>query len=148
MPAEPRPVPRVRDFPVTWPVQTRWTDNDMFGHLNNAIYYALWDSAINAWIARDAGGDPMTDPAIPLVAESGCRYLGELAYPADLVVGIGVDRVGTSAVTFRLALYAAGARPDDPVAAAGRWVHVYVDRETRRPCAIPPEARAIYAAAR
>lgn len=146
MPAD--DVARVRDFPVTWAVQTRWTDNDMFGHLNNAIYYALWDSAINAWIARDAGADPMTDAALPLVAQSGCRYIGELAYPDDLVVGIGVDRIGSSSVTFRLALYAAGAEPEDPVAAVGSWVHVYVDRVTRRPCPIPPEARVVYEAAR
>lgn len=136
--------PVVRDFPLTWPAQTRWVDNDMFGHLNNAVYYALWDSAINAWMAREAGADPLVDPVIPMVAESSCRYLGELAYPADLVVGIGVDRIGTSAVTFRLALYAAGAAADDPVAAAGRWVHVYVDRTTRRPVPMPAAARAAY----
>ena len=87
---------RVGDFPVAWPVQTRWTDNDMFGHLNNAVYYALWDSALNSWLARDAGADPMTDRAFPVVAESSCRYLSELAYPDDLVVGIGVDRLGSS----------------------------------------------------
>lgn len=145
--ASDRHVPLVREFPVTWPVQTRWTDNDMFAHLNNAVYYALWDSAINAWLARDTGADPMTDAAIPLVAESGCRYLGELAYPADLVVGIRADRIGRSSVTFALALYAAGAGLDDPVAAAGRWVHVYVDRDTRRPCPIPDAARAVYQAA-
>ncbi len=143
MPSAPlREIPRVRAFPLLWPVQTRWVDNDMFGHLNNAVYYSLWDTAINAWMARDGGADPMADTVIPVVAESSCRYLGELAYPADLVVGIGVERLGTSSVTFALALYAACAGPDDPVAAAGRWVHVYVDRITRRPAAIPPAARA------
>ncbi len=140
--------PLVRDFPVTWPVQTRWTDNDMFGHLNNAVYYAIWDSVINAWVAREAGADPMTDAAIPLVAESSCRYLGELGYPQDLVAGLGVDRLGTASVTFRLCLYAAGSGPSVPVAAAGRWVHVYVDRATRRPVAIPDGARMAYESAR
>ncbi|GAA1760600.1 MAG TPA: thioesterase family protein [Tetrasphaera sp.] len=143
-----RHVPQVREFPVAWPVATRWTDNDMFGHLNNSVYYALWDSAINAWLAREIDADPMTDAAIPLVAESGCRYVGELAYPADLVVGIRADRVGGSSVTFALALYAAGAGPEDLVAAVGRWVHVYVDRVTRRPRPIPAVARAVYEAAR
>lgn len=143
-----RRVPQVREFPVAWPMATRWTDNDMFGHLNNSVYYALWDSAINAWLARAIGADPMTDAAIPLVAESGCRYVGELAYPADLVVGIRADRVGGSSVTFALALYPGDAGPEDPVAAVGRWVHVYVDRVTRRPCPIPAVARAVYDAAR
>ena len=138
---------RAGDFLVVWPVQTRWTDNDMFGHLNNAVYYALWDSALNAWLARDAGADPMTDAAFPVVAESSCRYLSELAYPDDLVVGIGVDRLGSSSVTFRLALYAAGLPPTDRVAAVGRWVHVYVDRDTRRPTPMPAEVRAVYEAA-
>ena len=146
--AERAPIPQVGDYPTAWPVQTRWTDIDMFGHLNNAVYYALWDSAINSWLARETGADPMTDAAIPLVAESGCRYFGELSYPADLVVGIGVDRIGSSSVTFRLSLYAAGSPPQAPVAAAGSWVHVYVDRTSRRPCAIPAAARATYAAAR
>lgn len=140
--------PVVGDFPVTWPVSTRWTDNDMFGHLNNAVHYGLFDSAINAWLAREAGQDAMTDPAIPYLAESGCRYLAELRYPQDLVVGIRVDRLGTSSVTFALALYPAGAASTDPVAAVGRWVHVYVDRETRRPTPVPDGARAVYESAR
>ena len=89
----------------------------------------------------------MTDAAFPVVAESSCRYLSELAYPDDLVVGIVVDRLGSSSVTFRLALYAAGLPPTDRVAAVGRWVHVYVERDTRRPTPMPAEVRAVYEAA-
>jgi len=82
------------DFPVHWPVHTRWTDNDMFGHLNNAVYYALFDTAINAWINTSAGLDPMSIPALGIVAESGCRYFSELHFPESLVVGLAVTRLG------------------------------------------------------
>ncbi|HPF82257.1 acyl-CoA thioesterase [Nostocoides australiense] len=142
------PTPLVRDFPVRWPVQTRWTDNDMFGHLNNAVYYAMWDSAINAWLAQQTGADPMKDAAFPVVAESSCRYVSELGYPDDLVAGIGVERLGSSSVTLRLALYCASATDADPVAAVGRWVHVYVDRATRKPTPMPAGERAAYEAIR
>ncbi len=127
------------DFGVHWPVQTRWTDNDMFGHLNNAIYYQLFDTAINAWIGSRAGVDPMATPWLGVVAESSCRYFAELKFPSDLVVGLAVTRLGTSSVTYRTGLWADGG----PVAAVGSWVHVYVDRETRRPVPIPEEIRAL-----
>ncbi|MDO3401187.1 thioesterase family protein [Mycolicibacterium neoaurum] len=135
------------DFGVHWPVQTRWTDNDMFGHLNNAVYYQLFDTAINAWIGRRAGVDAMAAPWLAVVAESSCRYYAELQFPADLVVGLAVTRLGTSSVTYRTGLWAAGdARPaglDARPAAVGSWVHVYVDRQTRRPVPIPEAVRAL-----
>ena len=135
-----------RDFPVHWPVLTRWTDNDMFGHLNNAVYYELFDTAINAWLNTSADVDPVTAPWLGVVAESGCRYFAELAFPDPLVVGLAVTRLGTSSVTYRLSVFA----PDveaAPVAAVGHWVHVYVDRASRRPVPIPDALRAVLATA-
>ncbi|MFI2839348.1 acyl-CoA thioesterase [Mycolicibacterium sp. PDY-3] len=128
------------DFGVHWPVQTRWADNDMFGHLNNAVYYQLFDTAINAWIGRRAGVDAMAAPWLAVVAESGCRYYSELQFPADLVVGLAVTRLGNSSVTYRTGLWAGG---DTRPAAVGSWVHVYVDRQTRRPVPIPDAVRAL-----
>ena len=134
-----------RDFPVHWPVLTRWTDNDMFGHLNNAVYYELFDTAINAWLGTTAGVDPVTAPWLGVVAESGCRYFAELQFPDPLVVGLAVTRLGTSSVTYRLAVFAPPDDSDDAkaVAAVGHWVHVYIDRTTRRPVAIPEVIRSL-----
>jgi acyl-CoA thioester hydrolase len=129
-----------RDFPVHWPVLTRWTDNDMFGHLNNAVYYELFDTAINAYINTNCGIDPLTVPWLGVVAESGCKYFSELKFPDPLVVGLSVTRLGNSSVTYRLGLWQEGA-PDEPIAAVGHWVHVYVDRAARRPVPIPPVIR-------
>ncbi|MDT5127805.1 MAG: acyl-CoA thioester hydrolase [Mycobacterium sp.] len=133
-----------RDFPVHWPVHTRWTDNDMFGHLNNAVYYELFDTAINGWINTSTGVDPVTAPWLGVVAESGCRYFAELAFPDPLVVGLAVTRLGSTSVTYRLAVFGP-AEPEvpAPVAAVGHWVHVYVDRSTRRPVPIPEAIRSL-----
>ncbi len=87
------------EFPVHWPVQTRWTDNDMFGHLNNAVYYELFDTAINAWINTTRDIDPVAAPWLGVVAESGCRYFAELKFPSQLVVGLAVTLLLPSRVT-------------------------------------------------
>ena len=135
-----------RDFPVHWPVLTRWADNDMFGHLNNAVYYQLFDTAINGWIQAEAGVDPLTMPELGVVAESACRYLAELGFPDQLSVGLAVTRLGRSSVTYRLGVFRVGVDPQ-PVAAVGHWVHVYVDRDSRRPTPIPAVIRALLATA-
>ncbi len=133
------------EFPVHWPVQTRWTDNDMFGHLNNAVYYELFDTAINAWINTTCDIDPVAAPWLGVVAESGCRYFAELKFPSQLVVGLAVTRLGNSSVTYRTGLWAADAEPaaeaHSRLAAVGSWVHVYVDRDARRPVPIPAPIR-------
>ena len=134
------------DFKVHGPLQTRWADNDMFGHLNNAAYYALFDTAINAWINTTVGIDPLAAPWLGVVAESGCRYYAELRFPDPLVVGLKVTRLGNSSVTYRLALFTGDGTA--PVAAVGHWVHVYVDRSSRRPVPIPDAIRELLETAR
>ena len=139
-----------RDFPVLWPVGTRWADNDMFGHLNNAVYYQLFDTAINAWINTSTGLDPLATPALGIVAESGCRYFSELHFPESLVVGIAVMRLGHSSVTYRLGVFLSEKGQEaraQPITALGHWVHVYVDRSSRRPVPIPDAIRALLAMA-
>jgi acyl-CoA thioester hydrolase len=143
-----------RDFPVLWPVGTRWADNDMFGHLNNAVYYQLFDTAINAWINTTTGLDPITTPALGIVAESGCRYFSELHFPESIVVGLAVTRLGRTSVTYRLGVFRAtrDAANDpldraQPITALGHWVHVYVDRDTRKSVPIPDPIRSLLATA-
>jgi len=131
-----------RDFPVHWPVLTRWADNDMFGHLNNAVYYQLFYTAINGWIQTNVTLDPVTTSAQGIVAESGCRYFSELHFPERLVVGVSVTRLGNSSCTYRLGIFRSAEEPEPrPVAAVGHWVHVYVDRTSRRPVPIPDAIR-------
>lgn len=117
---------------------TRWSDNDMYGHLNNAVYYELLDSAINGWLITAAGIDVMALPELGVVAESGCRYFRELEYPRPLEVGVRVERVGRSSITYALGLFDAEAAAP---AALGRWVHVYIDRDTRTAVPIPAVVR-------
>jgi acyl-CoA thioester hydrolase len=137
-----------RDFPVRWPVGTRWADNDMFGHLNNAVYYQLFDTAINAWINTSSGLDPLTTPALGIVAESGCRYFAELHFPQTLAVGLAVTRLGRSSVTYRLGVFRSADEDEaQPITALGHWVHVYVDRVTRKPVPIPDAIRSLLSTA-
>jgi len=140
-----------RDFPVLWPVLTRWADNDMFGHLNNAVYYELFDTAINGWINTNVAVDPVTMAAQGIVAESGCRYFSELHFPERLVVGLAVTRLGRSSVTYRLGIFRAAeelaAREEQKIAALGHWVHVYIDRTSRRPVPIPDAIRSLLSTA-
>jgi acyl-CoA thioester hydrolase len=136
-----------RDFPVLWPVLTRWADNDMFGHLNNAVYYQLFDTAINGWINTNVAIDPVTMAAQGIVAESGCRYFSELHFPQRLVVGLAITRLGRSSVTYRLGIFRAADEPtaagEQKIAALGHWVHVYIDRTSRRPVPIPDAIRSL-----
>jgi acyl-CoA thioester hydrolase len=120
---DPRTLTRAQ-FDHVVPATTRWSDNDMYGHLNNAVYYELFDSAINGWLITGAGVDVMALPELGVVAESGCRYFRELEYPRALDVGVRVERLGRSSITYALGLFDAEA---DELAALGHWVHVYID---------------------
>jgi acyl-CoA thioester hydrolase len=120
-------------------IDTRWADQDVYGHVNNAAYYAFMDTAVNRRLIEHGVLAPGTSPVVGFVVESGCRYFQSLSFPDRVDVGLRVERLGRTSVTYDIGLF----RGDAPRAAArGRFVHVYVDRETRRPVAIPPEVRA------
>ena len=119
-------------------VTTRWSDNDMYGHLNNAVYYELFDSAINGWLITGAEVDVMALPELGVVAESGCRFFRELEYPHPLDVAVRVERLGRSSISYALGLFDRGS---DELAALGHWVHVYIDRDSRVSVPIPSSVR-------
>lgn len=111
-------------------ITTRWIDNDVYGHLNNVVHYSLFDTAVSGWLLEQGLIDPHHGEQIGLVVETGCRYFAELAFPDIVTAGIRAARLGTSSVRYEIGLF----RNDDEAAAAeGFFVHVYVDRTTRRP---------------
>jgi acyl-CoA thioester hydrolase len=121
------------------PHTTRWSDNDVYGHLNNVVHYKLFDTTVNEWLIRNGLLDTKNSSAIGLVAETGCRYHGELSYPQGVTAGMKVAKLGTSSVRYEIALFA---DESDIAAAEGFFVHVYVDARTRKPCPIPEATRA------
>ncbi|MFE7566779.1 acyl-CoA thioesterase [Streptomyces sp. NPDC057539] len=127
------------DFAASRVFPTRWADNDVYGHMNNTVHYQMFDTMINGWLARNA---PEAKDAVNVVAESGCRYFAEVGFPDDVLLGVSVERLGTSSVTYTLGLFSQPADGAPPVLAAqGHWVHVYIDPETRRPAAVPEGIR-------
>ena len=138
-PRAPRPT---RGDYVAWrQVTTRWRDDDAYGHLNNATYYELFDTAVNAHLYDATGLDIRALPAIGVVAETSCRYFRELGFPEPIDTGLVVERLGTSSVVYRIGLFQGD---DDQAAAEGRFVHVYVGTTSpARPVVpVPPEIRA------
>lgn len=121
---------------------TRWADNDVYGHVNNAAYYGFFDTAVNSFLIEEAGLDIHAGAVIGLVVETGCAYFAPLAYPETVEAGLRVARLGNSSVSYEIGLFAEGAA--EP-AAQGYFVHVYVDRETRRPVPIPKSMRTVLA---
>lgn len=125
---------------MLWPMQTRWADNDHYGHVNNITYYSYFDSAVNGWLMATTGVDIRELDAIGVVAETSCRYLSELSFPDHLQVGLAVDRLGKQSITYSLAIFRESDEGLQPVA-TGRFVHVYIDMQTRRPVPIPEQIR-------
>ena len=119
-------------------IGTRWADDDAYGHVNNTVYYGWFDTAVNAWLIEAGLLDVAKGDPIGLVVETGCRYRRPLSFPEPVEVGLAVERLGTSSVRYRLGVFAKGS--GEP-AAEGHFVHVYVDRETRRPVPLPEEWR-------
>ena len=130
-----RPEPRPRSAYRAWrTIPTRWADNDAYGHVNNVVHYAWFDTAVNAWLVEAGLLDIEHGDPIGLVVETRCAYFAALAFPQQVEVGIAVERLGSSSVTYRLGVFAEG---EGNAAAEGEFTHVYVERASRKPKALP-----------
>lgn len=135
-----RPMPATREmFHHFSPIQTRWSDNDSYGHVNNVVYYAYFDTAVNNYLIARGALDIDSGAVIGLVVETGCHYFAAAAFPDVLQAGMRVVHLGNSSVRYEIAIFREGA---DLALAQGHFVHVYVDRVTRRPTALPATLRA------
>lgn len=131
--------PPTRDIFKTFrSVPTRWRDNDVYGHVNNVVYYEYFDTAVNGFLIDTTGVDIRALPAIGVVVETGCRYFRSISYPEVLDIGLSVTRVGDSSVQYRLGVFQASAIQ---AVAEGRFVHVYVDAQTRNKVPVPTMIR-------
>jgi len=119
-------------------ISTRWMDNDIYGHMNNVVHYSLFDTAVNGWLIGEGVLDIHGGDQIGIVVETGCRYFSELAFPDTVTAGIRVTKLGTSSVRYEVGLFR---NEEETAAAEGFFVHVYVDRETRRPKALNDRLR-------
>lgn len=134
-----RPVPEARgDYPHARAIATRWMDNDAYGHVNNVVHYSYFDTVVNEWLIRRGLLDVEKGEVIGLVVETGCHYFEPLTYPETVTVALRVAHVGNSSVRYEIALFGEGR---ERAAAQGHFVHVYVDRATRRPVALPESWR-------
>ncbi|WP_186630020.1 thioesterase family protein [Rhodococcus sp. BP22] len=130
------------EYPALWPIGTRWDDNDHYGHVNNVTYYSYFDTAVNGWLMATTGLDIRLLSAIGVVAETSCNYHRELSFPDRLQVGLSVEKLGTRSIVYKLALFRDAVGDELQLAATSRFVHVYVDAQTRRPVPIPTEIEA------
>ncbi len=134
---KPEPQPRSA-YPVFRTIGTRWMDNDVYGHVNNVVYYSWFDTAVNAWLIEQGALDIHNGEVIGLVIETQCNYFAPLAFPQDVHAGLRVAHIGRSSVRYEVGLFAADG---ELCAAAGHFIHVYVDRATRRPVPLPEKLK-------
>jgi acyl-CoA thioester hydrolase len=137
--SNPAPATRPQALPrsayrVLRSITTRWADNDVYGHVNNVVYYSWFDTVVNAHLIEQGALDIHHGPVIGLVIETQCNYFAPLAFPQTVWAGLRVAHLGTSSVRYEVGLFADG---EDLAAACGHFVHVYVDRHTRRPVPLP-----------
>ena len=133
--SHPKPEPRSA-YRVFRSISTRWMDNDVYGHVNNVVYYSWFDTAVNAHLIEQGVLDIEHGPTIGLVIETQCNYFAPLAFPQMIEAGIRVAKIGSSSVRYEVGLFAQG----EPLTAAkGHFIHVYVERQSRRPAALPDD---------
>lgn len=135
MPAErPQPEPRSA-YKAFRNIGTRWSDNDVYGHVNNVVYYSWFDTAVNSLLIEQGALDIHGGGMIGLVVETQCHYFAPLAFPENVVAGVRVAHIGNSSVRYEVAIFPAD--PNLPSAAKGHFIHVYVDRMARKPTILP-----------
>ena len=120
------------------PIQTRWNDNDIYGHVNNVLYYAYFDTAVNMFLVERGGFNPHTAASIGICPETHCNYHKPVAYPHRLDAGLRITQLGRSSVRYEIAIFI---EAEEDAAATGYFVHVFVDRENRKPVPIPTSIR-------
>lgn len=121
------------------PIPTRWMDNDVYGHVNNVVYYSYFDTVVNQYLIQQGALDIGNSHVVGLVVETGCQYFASIAFPDIVTAGLRVAKVGNSSVRYEIGIF----RNEESTASAqGFFIHVYVDRTTRRPAPLPPELRA------
>ena len=135
-----RPEPPARaDYRTFRPITTRWMDNDVYGHVNNAIYYSFFDTTVSGWLVDQGIVDYERGQIIGLAVDSQCSYFAPISFPAAITGGMRVDRLGRSSVSYAVGIFRGD---EDQASAAGTFTHVYVDRETRRPRPLADDVRA------
>jgi acyl-CoA thioester hydrolase len=137
MPEQPKHLRR--DYKHFQPITTRWHDNDIYGHVNNVVYYGFFDTAVNNYLIQQGGLDIQDGDIVGFVVSSACDYFASIAYPDLIEVGLRVARLGNSSVQYELAIFREG---EQEACAAGRFVHVFVERASNRPTTIPGRLRA------
>ena len=130
------------DYPYLHPITTRWHDNDVYGHINNVTYYAFFDSAVNTYLINEGGLDIHQGEQVAFVVSSGCDYFAPIAFPEQIEIGVRVAKLGNSSVHYELGVFKSGVAE---ACAAGRFVHVFVERASNRSCPIPDGLRAALA---
>lgn len=136
-PQRPTPLPRSA-FATFRPLATRWMDVDIYGHVNNVQYLSFFDTAVNGWYVEQGLLAPRVSATVFLVVETGCQYFSELIFPEEIEAGLRIEKIGSSSVTYQIGLFREG---QNLAAAQGRFVHVLVDRESRRPVPITDPMR-------
>ncbi|PLP96725.1 acyl-CoA thioesterase [Cupriavidus pauculus] len=128
------------DFPHLANIQTRWMDNDVYGHVNNVTYYSYFDTAVNQYLIEQGVLNIHSGRVVGLVVDTGCSYFRSIAFPDSLEVAIRVAKLGNSSVRYEVGVFRAG---EEAICAAGHFVHVYVDRDTGRPVPLPDATREV-----
>jgi acyl-CoA thioester hydrolase len=134
-----QPQHRRDDYRHFQPITTRWHDNDVYGHVNNVTYYSFFDSAVNRYLIEVGGRDIQAGSVVGFVVSSSCDFFASIAFPEPIEIGLRVGKLGNSSVQYELAVFKAG---EEQACAAGRFVHVFVDRSSNLPVSIPENLRA------